>query len=84
MNFLVDAIFELAPNAQFTYQNDDLNTLKWLDESIPKPDIKDIEAKAKTLIIEAEKAKEAKATAKASALAKFAALGLTPDEVASL
>ena len=84
MNFLVDAIFELAPNAQFTYQNDDLNTLKWLDESIPKTDIKDIEAKAKTLIIEAEKAKEAKATAKASALAKLAALGLTPDEVASL
>lgn len=84
MKLYAEAILSLSPNAQFRFENDDLETLLWLDESITKPDIKDIETKAKTLISEANQAIEAKATARASALAKLAALGLTPDEVASL
>jgi hypothetical protein len=84
MKNYAEAILALAPNAQFRYENDDLDSLLWLDESITQPDVKDIEAKAKALIVEADKAIEAKVTARASALAKLAALGLTPDEVASL
>ena len=46
--------------------------------------IEDIETKAKALIMEAAKAEETRAAAKASALAKLAALGLTPEEIAAL
>lgn len=34
---LSHAIRSLQPNAQFSYDNGDYNTLKWYDDSIPKP-----------------------------------------------
>ena len=34
---LYHAIRSLQPNAQFSYDNGDYNTLKWYDDSIPKP-----------------------------------------------
>ena len=34
---LYHAIRSLQPNAQFSYDRSDYNTLKWYDDSIPKP-----------------------------------------------
>jgi hypothetical protein len=84
MNDLTKAIFKLKPNAEFSYSNNDYSTIKW--------DV--LEGKAPTQAeineaIEQVKADEAqavidKATAKATAQAKLAALGLTVEDLRAL
>ena len=81
--YLAKAIFALSPNAQFKFSDDDLTTLEWFSDSIP-PSILDILKEAKNQkkleVIETQ----ARVEARASALAKLAALGLTADEIAAL
>ena len=38
------AILQINPNAEFTYKNDDINTIEWLEGTTPIPKA-DIEAK---------------------------------------
>ena len=38
------AILKINPNANFTYQDEDINTIQWLDGTTPIP-VADIEAK---------------------------------------
>jgi hypothetical protein len=80
-NEIIDAIFHIAPNAEFSLIEDDLTTLKWDSIDIDRPADKDIIA----AIPLAKKAKEdaaaEKAATKAAILAK---LGLTQDEVTAL
>jgi|688.fasta_scaffold917599_2 hypothetical protein len=78
---IIDAIFFLVPDSEFSFTETDLSTLKWDSTDIEQPSDKDIIA----AIPLAKKAKEAeqkeKAAAKAAILAK---LGLTQNEVTAL
>jgi hypothetical protein len=81
MSFIVEAIRNLAPNAEFSYSGEDLNTLDWQSTSIAKPSLAAIEAE----IAKVEKAKESEAADKAAAKAALLAkLGITADEAALL
>ena len=72
------AILEINPSAKFTYINDDINTIQWLEGTSPIS-ISDIEAK-KAEIDTAEANKSASETAKE----KLRNLGFSEDEVALL
>jgi DNA-directed RNA polymerase subunit E'/Rpb7 len=77
----IQAILALRPNANFGTKNDEI--ILWEDaRSIPSDD----EIKNKIIELEqAEKqAKQAKIDAKANALAKLSALGLTEEEVQAI
>lgn len=74
------AIQSLRPGAEFSINNDDINTIVWHTEGTSTPSQEEISAK----IAELEAADAAKIDARQSALSKLAALGLTPEEIASL
>lgn len=74
---LVRAINYLAPGAQFTFENNDLDTLVWLSPKIAQPSNEAIIAAIPAATAAIEDAKE---SAKIAALAK---LGLTADELAA-
>jgi hypothetical protein len=76
------AIYKLRPGTEWIL--DEHTGLKFIDPSITVPTDSEI-AEAIEEILADDKAKaDAKAKAKASAEAKFAALGLTVDEIAAL
>ena len=81
MSIIVEAIRNLAPEAEFSFENEDLTTLKWQSENIKQPTIAAIEkeiAKVKT-------AKEIEAATKEAAKAALLnKLGITADEAALL
>jgi hypothetical protein len=62
---------------------DSYDGLDWLDSS-QKPTKSELDALWTSTKAQADQAEETKITAKASALAKLAALGLTQDEVKAL
>lgn len=70
---IVDAIKFIYPDSAFTMQEDDLETLIWLDENTEKPTIEEINKAKIDMKIEIEK----KANEKAALLEK---LGITEDE----
>ena len=74
------AIQSLRPDAEFSINNDDINTIVWHTEGVTTPSQEEINAK----IAELQAADAAKIDARQSALSKLAALGLTPEEIASL
>jgi len=84
MSDLAQAIKKLKPSAEFSFTNNDYSTIKWdvLDGEAPtKKQIDDaIEQVKADEISEAE----AKATAKAAAQSKLAALGLTVEDLQAL
>ena len=76
------AIHKINPNAEFQIINNDLDNIIWLNNTAPI---------AKELILAkiaelptAEQEEQAKIDAKASALAKLEALGLTQEEVKAI
>ena len=76
------AIHNINPNAEFQIINNDLDNIIWLNNTAPI---------AKELILAkiaelptAEQEEQAKIDAKASALAKLEALGLTQEEVQAI
>ena len=76
------AIHNINPNAEFQIINNDLDNIIWLNNTAPI---------AKELILAkiaelptAEQEEQAKIDAKASALAKLEALGLTQEEVKAI
>ena len=81
---LSQAINLYNPNAQWTMDNDDYETLEWHSEEIAKPSLTELEAllpQVKQIYVE----KEASiAAARAAAEAKLAALGLTADDLKAL
>lgn len=81
--YLSKAIHFLAPNSEWKFNDDDLDTLEWFSDSTPPT--KD------AILKEAENQKQLELTKeitkennRKSALAKLAALGLTEEEIASL
>jgi hypothetical protein len=78
---ILDAIFHLAPGAQFSFTEADLSTLVWDSKDIKQPTVAEIMA----AIPMAKAAKEAEAESKAAAKASLLnRLGMTPDEAALL
>lgn len=77
------AIQKLCPDAQYTYENNDLDTIQWIAGTNPPTSN---EIRAEIPIVEAEVAQQAaeKAASKAQAEAKLAALGLTADDLKAL
>ena len=80
INPLSSALQSLRPNAEFSFSDQDINTIVWHTEGVTTPSQTEIDAK----IAELEAADTAKVDARQSALAKLAALGLTPEEIAAL
>ena len=80
INTLSAALMSLRPSAEFSFSNQDINTNVWHTEGVTTPSQAEIDAK----IAELETADAAKVDARQSALAKLAALGLTPEEIAAL
>ena len=73
------AIFKINPNAEFTYQDNDINTIQWLNGTTPIS-VSDIQAKMVELPTAEEKA-AARENLKASAKAKLiAGQPLTEEE----
>ena len=74
---ITDAIFYLVPNAEFSFQGTDLETLEWHTKDVEKPSIETILA----AIPVAKKAKEdaAKST-QSEKMALLQRLGVTEDE----
>jgi DNA-binding NarL/FixJ family response regulator len=77
---LTRALSALRPGVEFTFNNEDLSTIKWSVEGTTTPTQAEVNAK----IVELEAVDTAKVTARQSALAKLAALGLTAEEIAAL
>ena len=81
MSYLTKAIFNLKPNAEFSYQDDDYSTIKWdvLDGTAPTQ--KQIDDEIKRIKAAEITDAQVKATAKAALLSK---LGITAEEAALL
>ena len=81
MSYLTKAIFNLKPNAEFSYQDDDYSTIKWdvLDGTAPTQ--KQIDEEIKRIKASEITDAQTKATAKAALLSK---LGITAEEAALL
>jgi hypothetical protein len=71
------------PDAQWTLNGDSYNGLEWLDTS-PKPTKAELDALWESTQTAQTAKKETETLAKASALSKLTALGLTADEVKAL
>jgi hypothetical protein len=84
MSYLVKAINKLKPEAEFTFTNQDYSTIQWIVLKGDAPTQAEIDTAIEQVKAD-EIAAEAKATAdKAAAEAKFAALGLTTDDLKAL
>lgn len=68
------------PGSEWTLDGDDYSGLTWLSDSA-KPTKSALEKLWPTVVAEIEAERQTKEDAKASALAKLEALGLTADEV---
>jgi hypothetical protein len=80
---IVTAIRKINSNAEVSCNAEDYNQINWLNGTAPIS-IEDIKAKQAELKIQYEAEKQTKIDAKASALAKLSALGLTEEEVQAI
>jgi len=77
MNELAKALISLRPNKEFTYDNDDISTVRWNDPSVDTPSQAEVDAElARLAQVELDK--------KAAAESKLTALGLTVDDIKAL
>ena len=84
MNYLVKAIKRLNPTAEFSFIDDDYSTVQWDVLEGNAPTQKQIDDTIKLIKAEETNEAETKATAKATAQAKLAALGLTVEDLTAL
>jgi hypothetical protein len=78
------AIVSLRPGVEWTMNDDDVEGITWHTEGVQPLTVKEVAAEVKRLEKAAADEAAAKETAKASALAKLEALGLTADEAAAI
>ena len=81
---LIQALSSLRPNSEFTITNEDLSSIVWNTEGTTTPTKKQIEDEIKRLKDAETKAISDKEAAKASAIAKLEALGLTLSEAQAI
>ena len=80
---IIKSIFAINPTAQFTFEEEDIDNIQWLNGTTPISK-SDLEAKMLTIENEIAQAETDKANKKASGKAKLKALGLDNEEIKSL
>jgi len=83
-DYLDQAILKLRPNSEFTYTERDYSTIQWFVLKGVAPTQKQIDDAIEQVKADEITEAETKATAKASAQAKLAALGLTVEDLQAL
>jgi hypothetical protein len=78
------AVMSLRPGAEWSMSGDDVEGITWHTEGVQPLTAKEVAAEVKRLEKAAADEAAAKEAAKASALAKLEALGLTADEAAAI
>ena len=81
---LTNAIRKLKPNAEFSFTDNDYSTIQWNNLEGDAPTQAEIDAAIEQVKTDEAQVKRDKATAKAAAQAKLAALGLTTDDLKAL
>ena len=77
MKDLAKALISLRSGKEFSYDNDDLSTVRWNDPDVVTPTQEEVDAElARLAQVELDK--------KVAAEAKLAALGLTADDIKAL
>ena len=77
------SILKINPNAEFTFQAEDIDTIQWLNGTTPISKA-DIEAMIPTVEQELKDAEQAAINKKASGKQKLKDLGLDDDEIKAL
>ena len=83
-NYLAEAIWKLRPGAEFSFNEQDYLSIKWDKLDGKAPSITEIEAAIEQIKADEVIAKAQAETARQSAEAKLAALGLTADDLKAL
>jgi hypothetical protein len=78
------AVMSLRPGAEWSMSGDDVEGITWHTEGVQPLTAKEVAAEVKRLEKAAADEAAAKEAAKASALAKLEALGLTADEAQAI
>jgi|LakMenE18May11ns_1017448.scaffolds.fasta_scaffold9664909_2 hypothetical protein len=78
------AIISLRPNVEWTMNGEDVENIIWHTPDVEPLTETEVQAEIIRLETEQEAKQTAKVEAKASALAKLTALGLTEEEIATL
>ena len=78
------AVMSLRPGAEWTMNGDDVENIIWHTEGVEPLTSAEVQAEVKRLEKAAADEAAAKETAKASALAKLQALGLTTEEAQAI
>ena len=81
---LFKAIQSLRPNTEFTIIDNDIKSIIWHTEGVTTPTKKQIDDEIKRLELAELTAIQVQENARASALAKLEALGLSVDEVKAI
>jgi hypothetical protein len=84
MIYIYDAIHSLRPGAEWTMNGDDVEGIIWHTEGVEPLTSAEVQAEVKRLEKAAADEAAAREAAKASALAKLEALGLTADEAQAI
>lgn len=82
--YLADAIRKLKPNAEFSFIDEDYSTIKWDKLEGDAPTQAEIDVAIEQIKADEAQAELDKATKKAAAEAKLAALGLNADDLKAL
>ena len=80
---IIKSIFAINPTAQFTFEEEDIDNIQWLNGTTPISK-SDLEAKMSTIEAEIAQVETDKQTKKASGKQKLLDLGLTETEVKAL
>jgi hypothetical protein len=80
----IEAVMSLRPNTEWSMNGDDVEGIIWHTEGVQPLTAKEVAAEVKRLEKAAADEAAAKEAAKASALAKLEALGLTADEAQAI
>ena len=81
---IVEALRSLRPGAEFTINDEDLSTVVWYTDGVTTPTKEELDAEVVRLEAAATAAIATKADAKATALSKLQALGLTEEEAKAI
>ena len=84
MSYLIKAINNLKPNAEFAFKDNDYSTIEWHKITGTAPTQSQINAEIERIKQAEALAVTEQAAAAASAISKLEALGLTSQEIAAL
>ena len=80
---ITKSIFAINPTAQFTFKDDDIDSIEWLEGTTPISKF-DLEAKISTIENEIAQAEQTAIDKKASGKQKLKDLGLDDEEIKAL